>query len=431
MPQKSFEDFLKDHSSQFAPAPKAGNWEAIANALPSEKKNRRVLWIWLSAACITITGPLSLLHYNPSKSSSTATSNSGPEQVAKQSAFLPGDSLVKTPAPNTIAKILPEITTPQRTLIKAPIPVIRKAERILASRVVVNTTPSDVKEPEMTAHIPEPEYEIITIDTTPVLKKDTSIKLFKSKKDIKNDRNRQLKHYLGLELASYFTDTRTEVNYSNTAAFNGPPSPSNPNEYKRNETDKALPGVQIGLAYSVQRKSGSIKTGLYYQQINYAIQVYNVNQNSLVGSGGRISNFDYNSSDSFAAGEGGMVKNSFRYLSIPLEYWRESFSMNRWHLIYGAGIRGNFLLSNKGINSQYSGYYVKTPIADRSVIQNFHMSVNAGIGISRDFFGQRYSWYLNAIYARSLSDIENSVVATGYQNFGLSAGIRYRLNNKF
>lgn len=431
MPQKSFEDFLKDHSSQFAPTPKAGNWEAIAKALPSEKKKRRALWIWLSAACLAITGTLSLLHYNPSNSAITTTSNSGINQLSKQSTSLPGDSLVKKTAPNISVKTLPEINIPQRTLIKAPIPVIRKAERILASRDIVNNSLSDVKEPEMTAPIPEPEYEIVTVDTTPVLKKDTSIQLFKSKKDIKNDRNRQLKHYLGLELASYFTDTRTEVNYSNAAAFNGPPSPSNPNEYKRNETDKALPGLQIGLAYSVQRKSGSIKTGLYYQQINYAIQVYNVNQNSLIGSAGRNGNFDYNSSDSFAAGEGGMVKNSFRYLSIPLEYWRESFSLNRWHLIYGAGIRSHFLLSNKGINSQYSGYYVKTPIADKSVIQNFHMSVNAGIGISRDFFGQKYSWFLNATYARSLSDIENSIVSTGYQNFGLSAGIRYRLNNKF
>lgn len=427
MPQKSFEDILKDHSSQFAPTPKAGNWEAIASALPSEKKKRRALWIWLSAACIAISGTLSLLHYNPSKSAITTNSNSGPEQATKQSASLAGDSLVKTTAPNTSAKILPEITTPQRTVIKAPIPVIRKAERIPANRVFVNNTTSDAIAPEMSTSIPAPEYEIITIDTTPVLKKDSSIKTFKSKKEIKNDRNRQLKHYLGLELASYYTDTRTKVNYSNTAAFNGPPSPSNPNEYKRNETDKALPGLQIGVTYSVQRKSASIKTGLYYQQINYAIQVYNVNQNSLIGSAGRNSNFDYNSSDSFAAGEGGMVKNSFRYLSIPLEYWRESFSLNRWHLIYGAGLRSHFLLNNKGINSQLSGYYVKTPIADKSVIQNFHMSFNAGIGISRDFFGQKYSWYLNATYARSLSDIENSVVSTGYQNFGLNAGIRYRL----
>ena len=424
MPQKSFEDILKDQSAKFSPSPNPQNWEAIANALPPEKKNRRALWIWLSAACITITGLISLLNYSPSKSETT-NSAINTTQTKQQLATTNNDTLIKSAVSNTSATITPDIYTPQRTLLNTPVPVIRKAERIPGSRVFVNNDPSETKVPELSTPVPEPEYEIVTVDTTPAKKRDTVILTTLSKKELKKNQSRQLKHFLGIEFAGIGTDTRTKVGNVNTSAFNGPAPIVNQYDYLRNETDKSVLGFQAGITYTLQRKQSSIKTGLFYQQINYTVQVNNTNINSL-GSGGRISNFDFNFSDSFVAGEAGIVRNSYGYLRIPLEYWRETFSLSRWHFQYGGGLAANMYLNNQGLNNQASGLYVKSDLADKSVVQAFHLTVNAGVGVGRDF-GQRYTWYLNALFARSLSDIEKSVVSTAYQNFGLNAGIRYRL----
>lgn len=428
MSQKSFEDFLKDHSSQFAPAPKASNWETIASALPPEKKKKRALWIWLSAACLVIASSVGLLLFNNSSKNIASTKTNTSTQTYTELPVITTDTASRRVTPVKKDQWIPEVFQPKKILIEGPVKTVQAAERILATQVLAG----DVY-PDSTIEIKtDKTYSVVVLavnEDSILIKKDTLLKMLsKSKKEIKELQSRHLKHYFGAELATFITDTRTSVNYSNMALFNGPPTPNNPNEYKRNETDKKMLGYQFGMHYSIQRRCGIVKTGLNYQQLSYGIQVYNLNQNALSGSGGRVSNFDFNSSDSFAAGEGGVVKNTFRHLSIPLEYWRECFSLNRWHLTYGAGIRNHFLLSSKGINSQPSGYYVKTTLADRSVVQKFHMSINASIGISREF-SQRYNWFILLNYARSLSELEISTVSTGYQTIGISAGIRYGLKN--
>lgn len=425
MPLKSFEDSLKDHAEKFSPAVAPNNWDAIASALPAEKQKKRVVWLWLSAACLTLAGFISLLNYRSAKSTvtdKTATTI----QNTQISATFTSDTVIKAKVPNTSAIIIPDIYAPQRTLIKAPVPVIRKTERIIANRVFVYNDPIETIVPELTAPIPEPEYELVIADTTPDKKRDTGILLTKSKIELKKAQSRELKHSLGIELAGIVTDTRTKVTKDNLAAFNGPMPIVNQYDYLRNETDKSVLGFYAGLTYTLQRKQGSIKTGLFYQQINYALQVNNTNINSL-SSGGRISNFDYNSSDSFVAGEAGTVRNSYTYLRIPLEYWRENFSLNRWHFQYGGGLATHFYLRHQGLSNQPSGLYVKSDLSDKSVIHKMHTSLNLGMGLSYSI-GQRSRININALYSRSLSPIESATVITNYQTIGISTGIYFLLN---
>lgn len=254
---------------------------------------------------------------------------------------------------------------------------------------------------------------------------DTARIMTISKAEIKKNQSRHIRRYIGFDASYLYTDTRVKVLERDVSGFVGPSPYNNPNELLRNQTDRSLPGFQLGVSYHIQRKFNSIKTGLYYKNIRYNIQVYNVNQSSL-SSNNRFTSFDYNNSDSFAAGNGGTVNNSFHYLSIPFELWRETFSMNRWHFNYGGGFSAHIFLSNQGLNNQTSGFYVKSDIADRSVINPFHISANAGMGISYDM-GQRRALFILAQYARSLEPIESSHVITQYQNLGISVGMKYLL----
>ena len=451
MPLKSFEDSLKNHAEKFSPSVAPANWDAIANALPPEKHKKRAIWLWLSAACIsalmavgiytnqTSEQPMTNVSKNANASTDNIVTANTNTQVTTEtnSSVDQTENAFTTPPSNSIASSKPSSiqlsnTPTKKTSLTYPIqhpglptkPLLDLSEFIdkLATDSGSRQAPLVSDESDINDTILMAESIVSEIDSPRL---DTALWMTINKAEIKKSLSRHIKHYIGFEASYLYTDTRIKVIEQDVASFVGPTPLNNPNEQLRNQTDRSLPGFQIGLNYSIQRKFNAIKTGLYYKNIRYDMQVYNVNLNSLT-SNNRFTSFDYNNSDSFAAGSGGLVKNSFHYLNIPLEIWRETFSLNRWHFNYGGGLNANIFLGNKGVNHQASGFYVKSEKADRSVMNPFHLSATAGLGISYDM-GQRRSLFVRALYTRSLAPIESSFVITNYQNLGISAGMKYLL----
>lgn len=435
MPLKSFEDSLKDHAEKFSPSVTPSNWDAIANALPAEKHKKRAVWLWFIAAGIFALIAVGIVSYqSPVKANApavTATNNnnsSTPNLPTNSSGSSAEQVINSTPSTTSLIQ---DKTPDNRPAIKPPVkiayipssPQVKFTEMIDCPGIGSNALHEDAlmsNESITNDTILMAETIVSTVDSPQL---DTVRMMTISKAEIKKNQSRHIKKYIGFEASYLYTDTRIKVNQAGVASFAGPSPLNNPNEQLRNQTDRSLPGFQIGINYCLQRKFTYIKTGLYYKNIRYDIQVYNVNLNSLT-SNNRFNDFDFNKSDSFAAGNGGLVKNSFHYLNVPLEIWRETFSMNRWHFNYGGGLNANVFIGNKGVNHQASGFYVKSEKADRSVISPFHLSATAGMGVSYDA-GQYYALYIRALYTRSLAPIESSHVTTNYQNIGLSAGIKY------
>ncbi|HEY1046167.1 MAG TPA: hypothetical protein VGF79_06990 [Bacteroidia bacterium] len=434
MPQKSFEDILKEKTSGFSPIPSADGWDKIAAGLEPEKKRRFLPFYFLAAASIVVVGFL-LVHFYPSTLNETKISTTS--EPSPLSAPRHQNNVTETGTNNSSSDVITSSDNNlkdnfgQRNKNQNRITISADNSNFSSNLKDQNDNPSILEMDEfgnistefllqiMPASIKfEPQFA----HTHPSI--DASeISLYKVKIPQKPGIEK-FRFFAGINTAALMNSTLVSIKDE----FKGQePYQTEYDNRKKEDMGKmsGLYGFELGMANNRHRLS----LGLSSFNVAYQIRVTNANKDVLSGLITRASTFNYYTSDSFVAESssngGGYVTNSFKYIGIPLTYGYSIYGKNGVTFSLNAGLQYNHMIKNSGlVYRESSGIYVKQNIASENTLSNNHISASAGFSMNFNM-GKGFEFYVNPSIKRSLKAIEQGTVSTNYQQMSLQVGLRF------
>jgi hypothetical protein len=472
MPQKSFEEQLKDKAQEFSPIPRAGMWEGIEAQLQPEKKKKRAVF-WLSASMAFILISCGLIY------SYIYQANHEQGSIAKQDqALVPpaGESssrviqMTKTPSADAQPQSQDqvnngaEIPPSKEKLVLSNNKVATNAhDHLLSSHK--NTSGKELPAAQMTRveepsnyvvqqEIPENNsqsiHDVETVkeeqveeqnvlpsigrkDSIPLIvnlqvNKDTVKKVKQADMAIKPNLTRKYIELVTMPILSG-SWLNIDKSYRDSVTYKSQLE-------DRKSNDKKTWNFGVGLQCGIEKGRYHVFAGLYYQSFAYKMSVRNIN--SVILRGAVINfDFDFNATDSFAAsgktaglspnnpnpperGES-YVTNKFEYLAIPLGMTYMLKHTGKLRLGLSGSIAPQFLLSYKGLlYQQESGFYVKQKSAAENHISKINLSAAAGVEMSYMISGSS-SVLLRPQFGITMFPAENARINTrlGFWTFAL------------
>jgi hypothetical protein len=482
MPQKSFEEQLRDKSSEFTLKPKAGLWESVSAQLEPEKKKRRAFLLPLSLGLVIVMAAVVYGVYdknqvdpqvvavsatrepgsvNNSKSSQekhlSSAQTQAPLSTEKQSLVAKpaatdhagttsanpgsGEEVLKTEYSQVAKSVVPEkegkkegntFTTPalkeqtenpEKIYIAKEdkpehISVIDKKTESITLDLPVRQIDLLGKSSIVADSLPEMAVAVLT----PVKPADTS-NLIKMLPSLAGAAKRTYIEFLaGPVLSGSWVHTAPAFRDSSTFRSQAE---------DRKKTDRKNWNFSAGIQVGMDHKKFRFSAGLHYQVLSYQVYVMNINSR-ILNTGVTTTSFDYNATDSFAMvrtqspvkGVSTYITNKFQYLGIPLSVVYKFRPLGRFNAGIGTTASPQFLLAYKGLfYQQSSGYYVKEKSAVENNIQKINLSMRADITLSYRT-GPFSALVFNPYYGVSLFPAERSAINTGHVFLGFSAGFR-------
>lgn len=435
MPQKSFEEILKEKTSGFSPIPSADGWDKIAAGLEPEKKRRFLPFYFLAAASIIIAGFL-LIHFYPTSVDETKISTTSAE--SNHLSALNHQNNGSTTRTNSSS--LDVIPSTENSLKDNLVQFNKNQNHVSISNDNSHYSSNfeDIKDIPSILDIDESEnisaefllqimpatikFEPQFVYTHPSI--DASeISLYKVKTPQKPGIEK-FKFFAGINTAALMNSTLVSIKDE----FKGQePYQTEYDNRKKEDMGKmsGLYGFEFGMANNRHRLS----LGLNSFNVAYQIRVTNVNKDVSSGLITRTNTFNYYTSDSFvtesSSNGGGYVTNSFKYIGIPLTYGYSIYGKNGVTFSLNAGLQYNHMIKNSGlVYRESSGIYVKQNLASENTLSNNHISASAGFSMNFNV-GKGFEFYVNPALKRSLKAIEQGTVSTNYQQMSLLVGLRF------
>jgi hypothetical protein len=482
MPQKSFEEQLKDKAQEFSPMPREGMWGGIeAHLQPERKKRRGAFLLSASTAFILISCGLiyTYMHRSNRQQDTVAEVISGQDQVANQS----GTSSDELPAPLRTPPVViePEISSRENITSGTSSPagkIVLKNNRVTANdhdpvtarleennlQSVPTISRSDMEEAKDNKQVPK---EILdnndrSHQDIDLVKEDTDVKKEQNvfQKGIEKDSVPFMEGLLAnkdtvKKIKPDFVAVKQSIASRKYIELVGMPVLSgtwlnidkayrDSMIYKshvedRKFNDKKTWNFGVGLQCGIEKGRYHVFAGLYYQSFAYKMSVRNINSVILRGA---VTNFDFdfNATDSFAVsgktaslspnnpnpperGEN-YVTNKFEYLSIPLGMTYMLKHTGKLRVGLSASIAPQFLLSYKGLlYQQESGFYVKQKTASENHISKMNLSAAAGVEMSY-MIGGSSSVLLRPQFGISMFPAENARINTRLSFWSFALGYR-------
>jgi len=351
MPQKSFEEQLRDKTKGFTPEPKEGLWEGIeAHLLPEKKEKKRMLWLPLIAASCILAIGISYIYTTSYKESVSIAQNE-----------MAGDDKIQEFKEENQQSLLNPVS---KSLENQEIAQAHQSKGLLESRKSSNTADRTYENKDQSIdqsnssgpyrlnsnhsdHSDDTElglqYEedktsgslegiadqgnssndeiampteqsAIEVDKTAlktIMSIDSELIVVKTilppdstKKVAVISLKERFKHPIGLGSSRKYIEAIISPVLSGSRI-------SMAREFKdsmpykswaedRKSMDKKAWSFGFGFMAGIEKRRYHISAGLYYQTLAYQVFVMNVDSRVLRGIAANFSNFDYNATDSFA-----------------------------------------------------------------------------------------------------------------------------------
>lgn len=431
MPQKSFEELLKERTRSFAPAPKADAWDKIAAGLEDGGKKSPFLpyRIAIAASLLLLIGIAIFFAAQPSDK----TVNELVQNANHQEETSVHDHLSHTPATNEMemSSEVPLLKTNDSKGGQSVQSVQRRSMAAIGEDHknkdlgLVHSEPSTTGEDVFALRLKSVRTlsngQLILLDDaetqvpvgyhkvqTPVTKGKDKYRFFAG---------------INAELINNNSVVKIREEYKDVMPY------QSEYDYRKNY-DLAAQTYGIGLFAGVETGRHSLSLGIRTFGVKYRMCVNNVEYDNSTGSYVRnTSSFNYASTDSFVAevsgNGGGYVTNSLTYIGIPLTYSYKALVYKRFSLSLNGALQYNVLYKNNSqISRDEAGFYIKPEAGGSNNASKSLFSINAGCSFNVQL-GKRFELMLSPQYSRSLQPVEKGIVSTGFQQHTLTAGLKF------
>ena len=354
MPQKSFEERLRNKAEEFSPVPRPGLWEGIDAQLPPEKKNRRpvLMVVLLTAMILVSSGLLYILEsyqtngisgtveeeqvlaekesaapvtspetripgslHKDDASDHNVHTNVAEDKQSKQAGGKPGkktalpvrhfrDLQYRSQAGHTKGqeqgKHLAGHSLSRETAASGLADVIKEEESADITEMPVKAL-NDIREQVVNkggvlAEAPPPVKDHMSgaADSTSVMQADTPpARMVKIQDKITAKSSRRF--YVELIGMRTLSGSMVGIDkaYRDSASYT-------PQVEERRNGDKTSWSTDFGIQAGISRPRYDLFAGVSYRELSYRVYVINTNSSIMRGTGTVFQNFDFEATDSFS-----------------------------------------------------------------------------------------------------------------------------------